>query len=244
MKHLFVLFIALSTSPLVFGSAPDKTDVLNGVELLSSKESSTRSYVGHIEKSLPYGFHTVMKGITNFADKCNNEFKKKRVFTSEEDCKYLNENLIETIVIKDIKRPENLKSFKDSYLIGRRVYNRGEFGYYELVTVRESLNEKNQKVTHIDLTMLNDDEVKNYTDLKIKKDSAFDSSISSYKVTEVSPTETLVRYEYSATTKHWLLNKEITVPQVFSSISKGINLLFESIEGESSFLKREVASQN
>lgn len=244
MKHLLVLFISLSASPFVMGANPDKTDVLNGVELASSKEASTRSYVGHTEKSFSYGMKEVLKGITNFSEKCNNEFKSKRTFTSEEDCKYLNENLIETVVVKDIKRPESLKSFQESYLVGRRVYNRGEFGYYELVTVREELNEKNQKVIHIDLTMLNDDEVKNYTDLKIKKDSAFDSSISSYKITEISPTETLVRYEYSATTKHWLLNKELSVPQVFASISKGINLLFESIEGESSLIKREVASQN
>lgn len=244
MKHLFVLLITLSTAPLVFGATPDKTDILNGVQLLTSKESSTRSYIGHTEKSLPYSIQTVMNGITNFSDKCNNDLKSKRVFTSEEDCKYLNENLIETVVIKDITRPENLKNFKESYLIGRKVYNRGEFGYYELVTIREEVNEKKQRVIYVDLTMLNDDEVKNYTELKIKKETAFDSSISSYRITEVSPSETLVRYEYSATTKHWLLNKELSVPQVFSSISRGINLLFESIEGESSYTKREVASQN
>lgn len=243
MKNLATILLSISASTLAF-SAPDKTEQLNGVDLVTVKEKSTRTYVGSLEKSLPYGVSVVMKGITNFADKCNNDFKDKRVFTAQEDCKYFNENLIETVVLKDIKRPEELNQFKESYLVGRKVYNRGEFGYYELVTVKEELNEKKQKVISIDLTMLDDKEVKNYTDLKIEKDSAFDSSLSSYRITEVSPTETLVRYEYSATTKHWLLNKELSVPQVFASISKSINILVKSIEDESSTLKREVASQN
>lgn len=224
------------------GMTIDKTEEINGVGLKSGKMESVRSYSGSIHKQFPYPLEIVKKGITNFSEKCNNSYKSKRQFTSQgANCKYFNEHLVETIVIKDIK-PVEAYMGTEHYLVGRQVYNRGSYGYYELVQIKSGMNDKNQKFITISLKMLEDSEVKNFIEPKFGKDSAFNHSSSLYTLTEIGPSETQMTYEYQADTNHWILNKEISVPQVFASISKSINDLMKTIETESSLQKRELAS--
>lgn len=220
----------------------DKSDNLNGVVLKSGKAESTRSYTGKTSKHFPYSLEIVKNGITNFSEKCNNDYKGKREYTSQEtECKYFNEHLIETFIVKDLKPVEAYKGV-EHYLVGRQVYNRGTYTYYELVQIKYGMNDKNQKTLTISLEMLEDSEVKNFTEPKFGKDTAFDKSGSSYTLTEVGPSETHMDYEYHAETDHWILNKEVSVPQVFASISKSINDLMKTVEAESSSQKRELAS--
>ena len=221
----------------------DKIEVLNGVQLRSGKRDDTRTYTGRIEKYLSFPIDMVKKGITNFSEKCNNQFKDKRKFTKDAgDCKYHNENLVESFVIKDIHYIEKSKNNNETYILGRIVYNRGSFGFYELVTIAESKNNLNQKTISISTRMLEDKEVKLYISPKFNKESAFDKSSTRFLLTEISPNETKVNYEYNASTDHWILNKEVSVPQVFASMSKSINDLIYTIEAESTIQKREVAS--
>ena len=241
-KHFLTLFLVatISTSAL---AETDKIEVLNGVQLRSGKKNDTRSYVGRIEKHFSFPIELVKKGITNFADKCNNQFKDKRKFTKGNgNCKYHNDNLVESFIIKDIRNAEKLKIYNEAYLLGRIVYNRGSFGYYELVTITESKNNLNQRTISIATRMLEDKEAKTYINLKINKESAFNKSSTKFTLTEMSPSETKVSYEYNALTDHWILNKEVSVPQVFASMSKSINDLIQTIEDESTNQKRELAS--
>lgn len=243
MPFFLVVLLAFSL-PIFAKSGPDKKEVINGVSLVSAKEKNLRSFTGSTQKTLHFPIELVKKGVTNFTEKCNNSFKSKRKYSSEKkDCKYHNENLVETFVVKDIRKMESFKNFKEVYLLGRHVYNRGTYGYYELATVQETKNDKNQRTIKVLLRMLDDNEVKLFTELKITKDTAFDTSTSSYVLTEISPEETLVEYEYNAETDHWLLNKEVSVPQVFASISRSVNDLLRTIETESSHQKREIASK-
>lgn len=222
----------------------DKIEELNGVELKSGKEDAVRSYVGSVQKTLPYSIDLVKKGVTNFTEKCNNTLKDKRKYTSEEvDCKYHNENIVETFVINDFRKNNELNKYSETYLLGRQIYNRGAFGYYELVTVSEEVEEDNRKTVKITLRMLDDKEVSGYISPKFSRESAFDHSTSVFTLVQLSSQETQVRYEYSALTDHWLLNKEVSVPQVFVSISKSINDLLKTIEEESSIQKRQLASK-
>jgi hypothetical protein len=222
----------------------DKTEELYGVSLKSAKEDTTRSYIGSIEKTLPFPMAIVKNGVTNFTERCNNDFKSKRKFTAEEtNCKYHNEHLVESFVVRDIKTLDSFKDFRENYLVGRQVYNRGHFGFYDLVQVREGMNDKNQKTMTITLRMLEDEEVKALTELKITKDSAFNKSHAEFILTEIAPGQTHLNYSYTAQTDHWLLNKEISVPQVFASISKTINSLVKAVEDESSLQKRDLASK-
>ena len=246
MRHykLFSTLALLVSFQLHADPAIDKTQELNGVQLSSGKEEAHRIYNGKLSRTFPFPIELVKKSVTNFSDKCNNDYRSKRQYVSEEfNCKYHNENLVESFVVKDIKPQEYLQNLTDYYLIGRQIYNRGSYGFYELVQVKDSVNEKNQKTSDIKIRMLTDEEVKLFTDPKFARNTAFDHSASRYTLVAISPNETLLTYEYNAGTDHWILNKEISVPQVFASISKTIVNLMNSVEAEASVQKRELASQ-
>lgn len=220
----------------------DKTEELYNVGLKSHKENDVRKYIGSTFKNLPYGIDVVKKGITNFTEKCNNDYQSKRKFTDEKvTCKYHNDQLIETFVVSDAKFPNDKTT--EQFLLGRRVYNRGTYEFYDLVQVKEGTNNLQQRTVTVTIKMLENDEVKQLTEVKMNKDTAFDKSEATFVLTEVSQGETSLQYQYQAETSHWLLNKEIIVPQVFASISKGMNDIVTSIEQESSAHKRNVASK-
>ncbi len=242
-KTLSFIFLIFSTVALA-EPAFDKSDVLNGVALKSGKVDSVRTFIANTDKDFPYSIDLVKKGITNFTQRCNNSYKDKRKFTSEnESCKYHNEHLIESFVVRDIRKMDYFKNLSDAYLLGRQVYNRGSFGYYELVTVAESLNEKKQRTITVKLRMLDDKEVKLFTNPKFSRESAFDNSMTTFILTQVAPHQTHLTYEYRSDTDHWLLNKEVSVPQIFASIGKSINNTLKTVETESSLQKRELASK-
>ena len=223
----------------------DKKETINGVTVESGKEDSTRVYRGSITKSFPYPLTAVKSSVVNFEDKCNNKYKNRRQYGDKNrDCKYHNENLVETVTVRDINKEGWSKEANevDRYVVGRQVYNRGSFGYYELVRVMEGKNEQNQKTLTIVLEMLDDSQAKTYIKPAFSKDSAFDKSLSLYVLTEISPKETTLTYAYEAETEHWVLNKEVSVPQVFASISKSINDLVKTVDAESSKVTRDLAS--
>jgi hypothetical protein len=223
----------------------DKKDKINGVLVQSAKDESARIYKGAITKSFPHSIDSVKQAIINFADKCNNSYKDRRKYTDKNfHCKYHNEHLVETQVIRKIKQTGWTKEEGevDRFLLARQVYNRGSFGYYELVRIYESKDAENKRTIRVVQTMLTDSQVKNYTTPIFEKDSAFDKSISTFTLTEVKPNETALSYEYNAETKHWILNKEVSVPQVFASISKSINDLVKTVVTESAIQSRDVAS--
>jgi hypothetical protein len=222
----------------------DKTEVANGIELKSGKKKDTRIYLGRIEKKIPFPIEIVKSSVTNFSQKCNNEYKAQRKYSStKEDCKYHNDNLIETFVVNPIKINRALKNFTQAYVLGRRIYNRGNYGYYELVTIQEEINVNKQKTIKIIARMLKDEEVKSYISPQFKRESVFNESKNLFILTQISPTETKFEYEYSASTKHWILNKEVSTPRVFSSMGKSIKDLMKSVEDESSLLKKALVSK-
>lgn len=228
------------------GAAPiDKQETINGVQVETRKLDSIRHYNGSIQKSFPYPLSVVKSSVVNFQDKCNNSFKSKRQFGHKsQNCKYHNDNLVETVVLKNINQSGWTKEANETerYLLARVIYNRGDFGYYELVKVSEGKNAQNQKTITIKLDMLTDKEAGVYTNASISKDSAFDKATSVFTLTEVSPKETSLSYKYNAETVHWILNKEVSVPQVFASISKSINDLVKTVDAESSVVTRDLAS--
>jgi hypothetical protein len=244
MRYLITLFMALLLTLTSYAEVIDKTEHLNGVSLKSSKIKAVRTFNAVTERTFPFPIALVKKAVTNFTEKCNNAYKDKRKFSSKEiDCKYHNENLVETFVVKDIRQVENLQELSEFYLVGRQVYNRESFGFYELATISESVDHKNQKIVRVVLKMLNDAEVRFFTTPKFDKASAFDNTIASYTLTELGPSITSMTYEYTADTDHWLLNKEVAVPQVFASISKSVNDLVKTVEAESSLQKHELATK-
>ena len=220
-------------------------NTIDGVAVQSAKKDDARTYTGTISKDFSTSMANVVKSVVNFNEKCNNSLKDRREFTDKKaNCKYHNENLVETIIVKDINKNGWTKepSEVDRYLLARHIYNRGKFHHYELIRVYEKINQQNQKTIIITQTMMNDKDVKKYTSPKFDKDSAFDEVISTFTLTEVSPNLINLKYEYKAVTDHWMLNKEVSVPQVFASMSKGINDLIKAMDQESRVPARDVAA--
>jgi hypothetical protein len=231
----------------VFSGTPvlDKKETINGVVVQTGKQDSTRIYQGSVTKTFPYKLETIKKSVINFHEKCNNSLKDRRKYTDKKaDCKYHNENMVETLVIKDIKQTGWTKApgEVERFVLGRLIYNRGAFGYYELVQVFYGKNKKNQNTIKIVQTMLDDKVAKIYISPAFDKDSAFDTTQCTFTLTELSPTETKLRYKYRANTEHWILNKEVSVPQVFASMSKSINDLVKTVDTESIIQSRDLAS--
>jgi hypothetical protein len=242
------IFVCLATLFALYAQAGtfkmDKVETINGVDLKSGKQDSIRTYQGHVSKVFAFPLETVKKGVVNFTEKCNNKYKDKRKFTDKAaDCKYHNDNLVESFVVRDIKPDYAPESGEvERYLVGRKIYNRGSFGYYELVRIFDGVNSKGQKTIMIVQKMLEDKEVKQYISPKFEKESAFDKSTGVYTLTMLGPKETELSYDYKADTDHWILNKEVSIPQVFSSISKSINDLVKTVDAESIIQSRGVAS--
>ena len=236
----WVLSVGTSAATLI-----DKKETISGVSVESGKENTIRHYRGSITKNFPYSLAAVKSSVVNFNEKCNNSLKDRRQFTDKnQDCKYHNENLVETVVLKSINQAGWTKDSNevDRYVLGRLIYNRGSFGYYELVKIIEGVNDQNQKTITINTRMLTDQEAEVYTKPAFEKDSAFDHADSTYILTEIGPKQTTLSYEYKAQTEHWVLNKEVSVPQVFASISKSINDLVKAVDAESMIKSRDVAS--
>jgi hypothetical protein len=243
--RLLLLAGCLITLNGLAGTRVDKKDIINGVRVESGKNNSTRFYTGTTTKTLPYSMKAVASGIVNFSEKCNNAFSDKRKFTNKNiKCRYHNDNLVETLVIKNIKTSgwQKESGEVERYILGRKIYNRGDFGHHELVRIYEGKNSQDQKTVTIVQTMLDDKDVTKYTNPSFSKDSAFDKANSIFTLTEVKANETQLNYHYTAQTDHWILNKEVSIPQVFSSMSKSINDLVKAVSAESSVQHQDLAS--
>jgi hypothetical protein len=243
LKMTLIAGILLASS--AFAAIAERTDEINGVKLESGKIDSTRFYKGVITKTYPYSIDQVRASVMNFDERCNNEYKSKREYTDKtKECKFHNDNLVESVVIRDIKADYTKDQNEvDRFVIARRVYNRGAFSYNELVKVFEYTNSDNQKVVKINQSMIDDKEVKQYTKPLVSKDTAFDATSGTFILTQISANETKMDYIYNSETTHWILNKEVSVSQVFSSISKSLTDLIDIVEKESSSYSRDIASK-
>src|SRR5688572_8305188 len=115
LLSLTTLFITFSAYTQTF----DKTEELNGVSLKSNKEKAIRNYIATTDKVFAAPINLVANAITNFTEKCNNAYKDKRKFSPKDiDCKYHNENLIESFIVRDIKPIETQPGTTDYFLIG------------------------------------------------------------------------------------------------------------------------------
>lgn len=247
---LFIRTLMILTTLISFEvsakSKFDRKERQRDVNLATGKKDDVRSYHATTTKVLNYPMTLVKDSILNFSDKCNNAYRKKRELTSTEyDCKYHNENIIEQSVVKNLRQGTWQKEDNETerFVVAIKIYNRGESGHYELVKIKETQNVLKQKTIIIEEEMLTNDQARNYVSVKFKKDSAFETSKTRYTLTEIAPGKTELRYIYKGTTTHWVLNKEVSVPQVFSSLSKSINNLVSSIGSEAEVQTRSIASE-
>jgi hypothetical protein len=240
MKYFFWCSLLLTSLAI----ADSRKDSINGVELESFKDDDNRIYKGQTKKSLSHPIENVRLGIVNFDQKCNNDYKERRKLTDKtKTCAYHNDNLIETLVRTDLKTYIPDPQEDKRYILARHIYNRGTYSFYDLVQEYRFKNEAGQNVVKVVVTMLKEKEVSKYIDPNLPTNHVFKRTVSTFTLTEMGKNETQLVYDYEAKTDHWLLNKEVSVSQVFNSISKSLNDLFKTIESEAGKTQaRQVAS--
>ena len=245
MNKKFISIISLTFCVISFGKTSEKfqgfevdtqtVDEEFKVALESGKKSSVRYYHGKLTRSFEASIEKVKTSITNFEDKCNNENANRREVTPKDrKCSYHNPSLVESIITRDFKTPVTKKKNEiDTFIVKRSIYNRSSFSHNDLIRVFEEKNEKGQRVIRITLQMLKEKEAEKYLANPNETDSAFLSTGGTFILTEVAPNKTELFYEYYSTTDHWILNKSISVGQVFDSMAGSIDLLFQSVKVES-----------
>ncbi|MBT3980592.1 MAG: hypothetical protein HOE90_04515 [Bacteriovoracaceae bacterium] len=237
MKALVVTFSCL----LIISAALSETVVdgiklgdkktEKGVVLESGKKGDVRIYRAEINKEIEGPMSEVMTKITNFEEKCNNKYKRRRKDLDRKfECPYKNQNLVESFVIRDIKKVYKAEKYEtDRWVIKRRVYKRGTYVHNDLLTIKRFENAKKQKTVEIKHIMIPEEEAKKYIDNPADNNEPFDFITGTYTLTEIAPGETLVNYVYLSKTDHFLLNKDIAVGQVYSSMASGTSLAIDTI---------------
>lgn len=201
------------------------------IKLISGKKDDVRIYQANHSFELNHPIKIVLNSILNFEEKCNNEYKDQRKLTDKsKSCKFHNGNLIESKIIKDLKKytPDPYES--DRFLIARRIYNRENFSHMDLVKIYKKMNKEGQEVIEVKLDMVDDKVAKALTNPPVEKDSVFQRASSYFVLTQINKNKTKFEYTYTSETDHWLLNKSISVGKVFESMAKSIDLLFVSIK--------------
>ncbi len=207
---------------LFFSISAYSQKTINDVQLETSKTDGVRKLKATKQTELSLNREESLNLILNFDEKCNNEFKHKRKWTDKQaNCRFHNNNLIETVYYRDIKN-KNAK-FKDHFLLLRHGYNRGGFLYFEEITVESSEAE-----VHIRQRLLSDAEVKTFIDTPLETNFSFQKVDGHFHVKSIDANKTQIIYTYESATDHWLLNKEMMIDQIFSSTANGLNDLFKS----------------
>lgn len=232
MKHLF-LTLALTSFNLVASDASkavDNNEIINGVKLISGKVDSKRFYKGVIEQEFDTSPEKAIEVITDFEQRCNNEYSDEREIQKNVKCKYFNNNLIESKIHKDITTGLDTKRGEiRRFLVSRRIYNRSYFSHTDLIRVfKQRVNGKD--IYTLTQKMISESEVKKYMKPVVKTDSVFLKADAKYTLVPLAKDKTKITFEYSSKTDHWLLNKSISVGKVFDSMSKNLNSLFSSLK--------------
>jgi hypothetical protein len=209
------------------------------VNLLSGKRDDSRFYKGERTDIITADLESSLKAVLNFEDKCNNDLKEyRKFFSKKKKCSYHNKSLVETKIVRDIKKfytPE--ENEVERFLMQRNIYNRNSYSHVDLLTVFKKQNDLGQTVYRVNIRKLKDKEAKKYMKNPVKHESVFDGALSYFELTQVDKEKTQLIYSYTTWTDHWLLNKSVAVSKVFNNVAKGISLLFKSIHHEANKIK-------
>lgn len=192
----------------------------------SGKKDDVRFYEGRLDDVIDRPIEKVLERVLSFDKRCNNEHKDRRIYTDKKmDCPYQSGMLIESVIVKDLKKRKLEKNELKRFLVKRRSYNRGLYTYNDLIRVFRYKD--GYKVT---MTMLSDKEAKDYIDSPLEKVSVMQTSGGVYYITPVGKNKTRYNYIWTCSTDHWLLNKSVTVSSFFESMAENIRGEFNTLK--------------
>lgn len=193
----------------------DRFEKIHNVSLQTGKEGSQRHFRAFTKAELSQEADSVLEELLNFETSCNNDLAHKRqVLAKDHHCKRFDRDVVENIILKQLKdvRPlarDELKRF----IVERRVYNRGEYGYYELVRVF-----KRPDGYRVTLELLKDKAAREYVEPKISFEYFFHQKNTEYILSKKAEGMTELKLITEASTRNWFLNKAFSVGQVFQGL--------------------------
>lgn len=193
----------------------DRFEKIQNVTLQTGKEGSERHFRAFTKMELPFTTEAALEELLDFESSCNNDLSHKREHLSKDHhCKRFDRDVIENVVIKKIKNAKGLEAEEVTrFLVGRRVYNRGDYSYYELVRVF-----KKPQGYRVTLELLKDKAARDYLNPKLKFDYFFHQKNTEYLLSKKSDSQTELKLITEASTRNWFLNKAFSVGQVFQGL--------------------------
>jgi hypothetical protein len=208
---LFCLFLSSAQAEEKY----DRFEKIQNITLQTGKEGSQRHFRAFTKAELPLPTDSVLEELLDFRQSCNNDLAHKRQYlTPDHHCKRFDRDVIENIVLNEINvdRPFEEGELK-RLIVGRRVYNRGEYGYYELVRVF-----KRPDGYRVTLELLKDKTARQLVEPKIKFDYFFHQKNTEYILSTKADSKTELKLITEASTRNWFLNKAFSVGQVFQGL--------------------------
>ncbi len=242
MRAILKLSLLLSTTILlssqlqaevkVDGHSLSGKKVIGAVTLHNARVKDTRIVLATQDREFPAGIDRIFNITRMFDQKCNNTYKNKRWFMDKKArCPFHNENLVESLIIRNVKKgytPE--KNEVDRYIVKRHVYNTGNYSHNDLLLIKKYLNKDKEQVYELIHRMIDDKETKKYISKPIKHDSVFKYMQGIYKLISKGPNKTRVEYSYLSKTDHWMLNKDVVVDRIYRNTARGTILALDNIK--------------
>lgn len=180
-------------------------------------------FAGDMEKALEF--------VINFPNRCNNSYRKERKFLEKDfNCPFHNENLIETQIVRELKKKEEVPGMIDQFVLKRRIWNKGLHTYNDLVTIKKIPTKEGElKAVEVTYRLLTDEESKSFIDNPVPFDNAFFYTVGTYRLAQTKDGKIDVQYSYATKTDHWFLTSGMVQGSIHSSIATGVRLAVDSI---------------
>lgn len=226
------ILTAGNSSVVIDGVALKDKSVINGVTLVNAKIGKTRVIHATQESTFNSNIETVYQITKMFDKKCNNDYKSKREFTDKNTvCVFPNENLIESITEKNIKKQYTpLPNEIERYIVKRRIYNTQTLSHNDLIIIKKYNEKDGKQVYEVIHQMISEKETKKYIDNPINEHSAFKEMVGTYKIIAIDKDHTKVIYTYLSKTDHWMLRGDMLVNKIYNNTAKGTILALKGIE--------------
>ncbi len=241
---LLILPHVYSEEKFVDGMPIEEREVIDDILLFSGKNNGVRFFKGKVSKELDLPFSSVVAAVREFEKRCSNELKDKRNHLAPDYiCEMENENVVESIKFTELKYSKNDPFKTDQYILQRKVYNHGEYHYYDLITEKQ-IELENTKVVIIIQSLLSDKDAKQYLGEKAEpRESVFNNTEGIFTLKDLGSNKTLFTYEYTTKTEHWVLNKSFMVSRFFEGTSKSLNNLVKEISKRATIIEEEKAKE-
>jgi hypothetical protein len=195
---------ALLSSLLLFTTLATASE-RDSIKLSSTKHEDVRSYTTSFTQEIKAPIETVRASIVNFAEKCDQRLSR--------NCKYHWPNLVEVKVQTELLYAPRAPGEVHRYVVQKRGYDRVSFQYQELV---REFERDGQYI--IEVSMLNDKNATQWMTSPLQTDYPFSERHAVYQLVKTPRGTTQVNYQLTSKTAHWLISREILVPQTLESM--------------------------